>query len=579
MKRKIFSLFLAGVCAATLFGGCSNTQPDTSVDQSENAVSDDTDHKEKTDYSYLLEEATDITLSDGQITLDGKEVTDDTSAPVYTAHDIIYYEEGHDFTYGAGSTSDEHSQEEADAHTVVHITQAGTYRLSGSLSAGQIAIDLGEDAKEDPDAIVNLILDNADITCSVAPAVIFYNVYECGSDEEETATKDVDTSNAGANVYIAENSENNIDGSYVAKIYKSVELSDDGTEVVDSKKLHKYDGAFYSKMSMNMNAIYEGTGVLNITADNEGLDSELHLTINGGNINIMSGNDGINTNEDNVSVTTINDGSLNVTVTGETGEGDGIDSNGWIVINGGTVTSAACSTSGDAGIDSDLGIYINGGTVAATGNMYDHIEEADQTFVVFQFSQRQSGGKTYTLKNEDTVIAECTPVNDFTYFILSSPNLEEGTYSLWCGDTQLSGSAASGMGGMMQPGGDMMGTMEKPEGEVPEGMQMPDGERPEMPEGEVPEGVEMPGGERPEMPEGEAPEGMEMPNGEKPEMPEGEVPEGMEMPNGEKPEMPEGEVPEGMEMPNNGEMNQEIGEVSNDFTISSGSNFFVNITE
>ena len=65
----------------------------------------------------------------------------------------------------------------------------------------------------------------------------------------------------------------------------------------------------------------DGSGVLNITADNEGLDTELHLTINGGNINITSGNDGINTNEDNVSVTTINDGVLNIQVTGETGEG------------------------------------------------------------------------------------------------------------------------------------------------------------------------------------------------------------------------------------------------------------------
>lgn len=38
---------------------------------------------------------------------------------------------------------------------------------------------------------------------------------------------------------------------------------------------------------------------------------------------------------DGVSVATINGGKLTLTVTGETGEGDGIDSNGWIVINGG----------------------------------------------------------------------------------------------------------------------------------------------------------------------------------------------------------------------------------------------------
>jgi hypothetical protein len=128
-----------------------------------------------------------------------------------------------------------------------------------------------------------------------------------------------------------------------------------------AKKLHKYDGAFYSKMSMNIYGDQKNTGVLNIYAENEGLDSEMHLTIHGGNIHIESGNDGINTNEDGISVTTVNGGKLTIRVTGETGEGDGIDSNGYLVINGGTVIAAACSNSADAGIDSDMGIHINGG--------------------------------------------------------------------------------------------------------------------------------------------------------------------------------------------------------------------------
>lgn len=557
MKRKFFSVFIACTCAIALLGGCSNSK-DTTAEQTEtNDNTEITDtvqtEKEKTDYSYLLEEAVTIKLSDNMITVDGETVSSDTAAAVYTANDIVFYQEGQDFTYGEGTEADEHSQEEADAHTVVHITEAGTYRLTGSLSAGQVAIDLGEDAEEDPNAVVNLILDNVDITCNVAPAVIFYNVYECGSTDTETATKDVDTSAAGANVFIAEGSENNINGSYVARIYKSVELNDEGTEVVDSKKLHKYDGAFYSKMSMNVNAIYEGTGVLNITAENEGLDSELHLTINGGNINIESGNDGINTNEDEVSVTTINDGVLNINVTGTTGEGDGIDSNGWLVINGGSVTAAACSTSGDAGIDSDMGIYINGGTVAATGNMLDQIAGSEQTYVVFQFSGTQKGGNTYTLKSEDEVVAECTPINDFTYFILSSPGLKEGTYTFWCGSKQLSGSASSyGMGGgMMKP--------DRANGEMPEDMEMPEGM--EIPEGgQMPEGRQMPA-------DGEMPEGMEMP--------EGEVPEGIEMPT-------DGEMPaggQGFGGGHGGMGGQTSGESSTDFVIVSGSNYFINVAE
>ncbi len=246
---------------------------------------------------------------------------------------------------------------------------------------------------------MTLILNGVDINCSVAPAVIFYNVYECGTADAETAARDVDTAAAGANVLIADGTINNVNGSYVARIYKSYELNEAGTEVVDSKKLHKYDAAFYSKMSMNVNGDTEGTGVLNINAENEGLDSELHLTINGGNINIISGNDGINTNEDGVSVTTVNGGVLTIRVSGETGEGDGIDSNGWLVINGGTVIAEACSISGDAGIDSDMGIHINGGAVIATGNMLDWISESTQNYAVFSFAARESAGATYTFKN------------------------------------------------------------------------------------------------------------------------------------------------------------------------------------
>lgn len=448
MKKTIVPFLIAGACAVSM-----NAVP---LMAEEITVSGE-------------EEITEILLSDEKITVNGEEISTEEDAAVYTANDIVFYLEGQGFTYGAGSEADEHSQEEADAHTVVHITEPGTYSLSGTLSAGQIAIDLGEDADEDPNAVVNLILDNADITCSVAPAVIFYSVYECGSDDEETATKDVDTSAAGANVYLADDSVNHIEGSYVARIYKEYTLSEDGTEVVENKKLHKYDGAFYSKMSMNIDG---DTGVLNIKAENEGLDSELHLTLNGGVINITAGNDGINTNEDNVSVTTINGGELNIVVDGSTGEGDGIDSNGWIVINGGTITSYACSFSMDAGIDSDMGIYINGGEVIYTGNMYDFIDESEQGYAVFTLRNKVTGGTTVTMKDTDgNVVGEWTPINDFTYFVVSLADLTEDTYTLWDGETELGSSSSGGMmGGFgMTP---------------PEGMEMPNG-------GEMPEGNDM----------------------------------------------------------------------------------------
>lgn len=470
--KRITALFLGLAVAAAALSGCGAQGRETAAQEFPDGVS--------------------IVLSDDGITVDGKAVSADETAAVYTAHDIVCYESGRDFTYGEGTEADEHTAEEAEAHTVVHITQPGTYALSGTLSAGQIAVDLGEDAEEDPAAVVTLILNGVDITCTVAPAVIFYNVYECGSTDEDTASETVDTSAAGANVLIADGTINNVTGSYVARIYDpdSVVLSEDGTTVEDSDKLHKYDGAFYSKMSMNVDGGEAGTGVLNITADNEGLDTELHLTINGGSVNIQ--------------------------VTGETGEGDGIDSNGWLVINGGAVTAAACSDSGDAGIDATMGITINGGTVTASGNMYDQIDGGAQNYVVFSFASRQSGGQTYTLQNADgETVGTWTPANDFTCLVVSSPDLTAGDYTLWQGDTQLAGSASDGMGG--PGGGRPMDGGEPPADfdprQAPEGGTPPEGERSQRPEGELPENA---GGEAPDDPPERPADGETTPDGAEP---------------------------------------------------------------
>jgi len=511
------------------------------------------------------EDATPIVLSDGRITVDGAAAGTDDTAAVYTANDIVYYESGKDFTYGEGSEQDAHTPEEAAAHTVVHITKPGAYRLSGKLSLGQIAVDLGSEAKKDPSAVVTLVLDGVDITCQVAPAVIFYNVYECGSDDTETASKDVDTSAAGANVIIADGSVNTVNGSYVARIYEpgTVVLNEDNTEVEDAEKLHKYDGAFYSKRSMNLFGGEENTGVLNIYAENEGLDSEMHLTINGGNIHIESGNDGINTNEDGVSVTTVNGGTLSIKVTGQTGEGDGIDSNGWLVIRGGTVIAAACSDSADAGIDSDMGIHITGGTVIASGHMLDRIEDGGQNYAVFNFAQTQTGSETVTMKDErGTAVLETTPENAYSILIYSSAELTEGSYTLWSDGTQLAGST----GGMMMggPGGMAPGGMEQPEGfEFPEGGETPEG-------GSFPQGGNRPEGMTP-------PEGFEFPEG-------GNFPQGGNRPEGMTP--PEGfEFPEGGNFPQGGGRpggawagNMGEQELSADFVIRDGGNMFSGIS-
>ncbi len=479
-------------------------------------------------------------VDDGTVGIKGDGVTLDEP--------IVYYEAGKDFTYGEGEAWEVHTPEEAAEHTVVTITKPGTYVLSGKLH-GQVAVDLGEDAVDNPEAVVTLVLSGVDITCTVAPAVIFYNVYECGDPENPTAT--VDTAAAGANVILR--GENVVNGSHVARIYKpdSVVLSEDGTEVADAKKLHKYDGAFYSKMSMNLS----GDGKLTIHADNEGMDSEMHLTINGGDIEIFSGNDGINTNEDGVSVTTINGGRLTTTVTGTTGEGDGIDSNGWIVVNGGTVMAWACAASMDSGLDADKGIALNGGTVLSSGNMVDALE-GSQNFAVFTFAQTRKSG-VFSLKNAagETVLTS-QPVNSFGSLVFSAPELTEGTYTLWAGDVQLQGSMA-GSGGM-----GFAGPIDRPDwpdrgdkNDPPPDVEIP----PQPTQPLVTQDVDEP----PTMPDGELPEGFQ---------PGGEPPEGFQPPAGQQP-------PEGGFQDYRPPKNVVQGAATKEFQIQSGGNYFANVTE
>ena len=481
-----------------------------------------------------FDDTTLIKLSDDGITVEGNEEA------VYTSHDIIYYEDKDTYEsgnpYGEGKAQDKHTAEEAAAHTVVNITQPGAYTLMGTLSAGQIRVDLGEDAYEDPSAVVELNLMGVDITCTVAPAILFLNTYECDGDwSAEEAKPDVDTSAAGANL-VLKSTGNKISGSHVAKIFKDKD---------SEKKLWKQDGAIYSYMSMNI----WGLGSLDLTADNEGLGTELHLTINGGDINIYSDNDGINTNEDGVSVTTINAGNLHI-IAGLGKEGDGIDSNGYLVINGGTVVSSANPAS-DAGLDSDLGSYIHGGTVIALGSTMDWAEsESGQVTMNLQFANDQDGSNAIIITDEnETPVFAYDPSEDellgenirrYRGAIVSAPSFTQGAvYHVYTGGT-LTGeetggvystvSAYEGSIQMQYTGTDMRmgGRDQHPGGGMPE---LPDGETfPKdwgpavftLPEGETTpadfdpghfgggrgygEGMEPPegfGGERPAMPDGD----------------------------------------------------------------------------
>ena len=291
-----------------------------------------------------------------------------------------------------------HSSADAYANPVLHITEPGTYRLSGTWK-GQIWIDVGGNS----DDVVGLILDGVNVECTVAPALVFYKVYKWaednGYDDQSTLSandlwKNIggkmlsgDYYTNGAIVEIADGTTNTFTG---ANTYRILELcpkltdsgdeevtkysgSGIGTDISEQEKMYKLDGAFHSRRTMVIGGGSAGTGKLTITSSTyEGLDSEMHMLINGGNITVTAPDDAINVNEDYVSVFQMDSGTMTISST----NADGIDSNGWVSINGGTlnITAGTASTgqAGESGIDAENDVYISSNATynwtAASGN-------------------------------------------------------------------------------------------------------------------------------------------------------------------------------------------------------------------
>lgn len=413
---------------------------------------------------------------------------------VYIAHDIFYYpqlpasgfklqnydgEQEWCYYYTAaglenrifatlpveGSTVPEsmmHSPEEAYNNPVLHITKPGTYIIEGEWQ-GQIWVDLGDqdDTFADQSAKVKLVLNGVSVKCTVAPALVFYSVYECdnGWEDRETHTKEADLTDAGARVVIADGTENTFEGTNIYRMLRTKLKDENDTSAVPvQKKQRKTDGAFYSYRSMVIEGESAGDGVLNIISGYEGLDTELHLGINGGRINIYSDNDGINVNEDGVSVAQINGGEVHI-IAGLGAEGDGIDSNGYLVINGGTVISMANPRS-DSGMDSDFGSYVNGGWVASFGSTMDWAKADDssaegQAVMNLRFAASQSAdeaviitdteGKVVFAYDPDKDEVAGTQIRSYQGAVISCPELTVGSsYNVYIGG-DISGTENAGV--------------------------------------------------------------------------------------------------------------------------------------
>lgn len=156
----------------------------------------------------------------------------------------------------------------------------------------------------------------------------------------------------------------------------------------------------------------------------------------------------------------ITGGTLNITA-----DGDGIDSNGFLNVYGGTIYINGPTSGGDGALDYQTSATITGGTVIAAGSsgMAENFgSNSTQGTILYNFSSSVSG--EVTLKDSDgNVIASYTPTKEYQSVVISSPEItNSGTYTISAGNESeeitMSGyvyGSGNGMGGGRMGGGPM----------------------------------------------------------------------------------------------------------------------------
>lgn len=203
-------------------------------------------------------------------------------------------------------------------------------------------------------------------------------------------------------------------------------------------------------------AILAKGGDITISKSYEGIES-LVITIAAGDIDVNASDDGINvgggvdgSNPDMQSTTSetnllsINGGNVYVN-----SQGDGLDSNGSILMTDGTVIVSGPTNNGNGSLDYDQTFDMSGGILIAAGSsgMVQAVsEDSKQYSMLMTYPETQAAGTILHLEDsKGNTVATIAPEKDYQSVFISSPKLEkDGTYTLYGGGTS-SGSEANGL--------------------------------------------------------------------------------------------------------------------------------------
>ncbi|MBO0611090.1 carbohydrate-binding domain-containing protein [Myceligenerans salitolerans] len=319
---------------------------------------------------------------------------------------------------------------EVDGSTVT-ITAPGTYRLTGTLTDGQVVVS------SEADGLVRLVLDGADITSATTSAIAVMEAddvsvvladgsenflrdaaeYEYEGDEDEPNaalfSKDSMVISGDGSLGVTGNANDGItskDGLVIAGGTITVEAADDAvrgkdylvvtggtldvTASGDGLKADNEDGTDDDGDTVGYAAFLGGEvtvssgddgvhaesdlvvadGTLTVTRSAEGLEGA-HVLVAGGTTDVTASDDGLNaagatgTTSGGMGGESVGDFSLAVTGGALTVDagGDGLDSNGTTTVTGGDVTVLGPTSNGNGALDSQGTFTVDGGNLVAVG--------------------------------------------------------------------------------------------------------------------------------------------------------------------------------------------------------------------
>ena len=305
----------------------------------------------------------------------------------------------------------------------VTISHSGSYTIDGTLSDGQIYVEI-PDAEADK-GTVKLIFSGVNITGKSAPAVFVKNADKTSitiADGTENVISD------GTDAYTGDNEGNAV---IEAKDDLTIKGGDKGTGVLTITA--NTQTAVVCNNDIKFTGGITNIETLNTELANDAVKGKSSVTVKGGRLVIKSEGDGIKSTKGNVDLS----GGEVVIKCGN----DAVQAETAINISGGDI-----SAFGDKGLTSAGTISITGGELIATATdcQCENLTSTEQNTLMFDFVKEW--GKNNPVALTDSSNKELFDKNTskkFRYAIVSSSKIEGAEYKLFVGGIKMKHSAGS----------------------------------------------------------------------------------------------------------------------------------------